>query len=179
MKHCARKTTQEKGFYCQQNRMIHLARAQLGMSLNECRELAAKIGGVPSISALSLKQRRKLISVLRARGADVYNPSLSSESPGEVYAARLEYWNRRFPKGRPGFASNRQLAWIQTMWELDFDDGRTDSKKGLRGFIYRQTKGLPGGPVGDLSFVMECHIKAIITPLKQKTPQKFRKKDSL
>ena len=91
----------------------------------------------------------------------------------DLYHARLAYWNKRFPKGRRCFASNRQLAWIETLWELDFDDGRMDPKRGLRGFLWRQTKNLEQGPVSDLSFLREHHVRAVITPLKKRAEERL------
>ena len=136
----------DRSFYLRQNKTIHLARSQLNMSIDECRELARSISGTASISSLSLRQRHELINRLKEKGAKVYNPPLPAEElagqdvgisdgvpPGKTYQRRLAYWNKRFPKHRPGFASNRQLAWIQTLWELDFNDGRAGSA--LRGLI--------------------------------------------
>lgn len=194
--------------------MIHMARAQLGMDLDTCREIARQISGEPSISSLDLKQRAELISILKTKGAKVNNPPLhnapgfdrgkpaslknsdaessgflnrASESPAadtgdtvcpdqipeyadEVYPNRLAYWNKRFPSDRPGYATNRQLAWIQSLWELDFNDGRA-GKGGLRGFIYRQTQSLENGPVSDLAFLRDEHVMAVIMPLKEKARQ--------
>lgn len=181
----AHKNKSEKDFYNHQNRKIHKARAQLGMSLDECRELARQIGGKPSISSLSLKERWILIEELKAKGAKVYNPPLSDinasgrskglrENPKDVYLDRLACWDRRFPNNRPGFASNEQLAWIQAMWELDFNDGRAGSSiKGLRGFIYRQTRNLKLGPVSDLAFLRSNHVAAVMMPLRAKSKEKL------
>jgi hypothetical protein len=71
MKQKSVKTCAEQELYKRQNRMIHLARAQLGMSLDECRDVARGISAKGSISSLSLPQRWELIEVLKARGADV------------------------------------------------------------------------------------------------------------
>jgi len=191
----------DKNFYTRQNRKIHKARSQLDMSLDDCRELAREISGEASISSLSLRQRWELIEMLKAKGARVHNPPLSEipvsqqggsqtvsgnrmgpapnneacpveiqEKPGMVYPSRLAYWNKRFPNPRPGYASNEQLAWIQTLWELDFNDGRRGS--GLRGFIFRQTRSLPQGPVSDLAFLKSHHVKAVMVPLKAKSKQR-------
>ena len=168
----------EKQLYDRQNRMIHMARAQLGMDLDTCRELARQISGKASISSLTIDQRSELIKALNDKGANVNNPSLqnvpdpdqSQEKADEVYPNRLEYWNKRFPSDRPGYATNRQLAWIQSLWELDFNDGRA-GKGGLRGFIYRQTQNLENGPVSDLAFLRDEHVMAVITPLKEKARQ--------
>ncbi|MFC1867670.1 phage protein GemA/Gp16 family protein [Thermodesulfobacteriota bacterium] len=101
-------------------------------------------------------------------------PVVTQERPEDVYPDRLVYWNKRFPKRRPGFASNEQLAWIQALWELDFNDGRRDnSSAGLRGFIYRQTMRLKQGPVSDLAFLRNHHVSAVMTPLKEKAKQNF------
>ena len=189
----AQNVESDKGFYNRQNRTIHKARAQLCMELDDCRELAREIGGKASISSLTLRQRWELIEILKAKGAKVKNPPLSSvpvspqgnpqnppdtgacsvkarEKSGDVYPARLAYWNERFPRRRPGFASNEQLAWIQALWELDFNDGRAGtSNNGLRGFIFRQTKNLEQGPVSDLAFLRDGHVQAILMPLKAKS----------
>ncbi len=174
----------ENSIYTRQNRMIHMARAKLGLSLEDCRELARHIGGKASISSLSLEQRKRLIDLLNEKGADVHNPPLNGQEggfgsptqsirPDKVYTTRLAYWNQRFPYKRPQFASNRQLAWIQTLWELDFDDGRAgDGLKGLRGFIFRQTRHLEDGPVSDLAFLKAHHVKAVISPLLRKAKQR-------
>jgi hypothetical protein len=137
------------------------------MTENEIRELAREISGKPSISSLSLEERSVLIEILKERGAKIRNPDLEDRRE-RVYFEHLDYWNERFPRPRPGFASNSQLAWIQTLWELDFDDGRTAPKRGLRGFIFRQTRNLEDGPVGDLAFVRESHVQSILSPLKEK-----------
>ncbi len=98
---------------------------------------------------------------------------VTQEMPEDVYPDRLAYWNKRFPNRRPGFASNEQLAWIQALWELDFNDGRSgNSNTGLRGFIYRQTMSLDQGPVSDLAFLREHHVSAVMEPLKAKARQK-------
>ena len=183
----------DKGFYNLQNRKIHKARAQLCMDLDDCRELAKQISGKASISSLTLRQRWELIEILKAKDARVYNPPLpktpvssqgshqvpstlpdgcsvtAQENPENVYPERLVYWNNRFPNRRKGFASNEQLAWVQTLWELDFNDGRRGS--GLRGFVYRQTKSLEQGPVSDLTFLRSHHVRAVMGPLKAKAKQ--------
>ncbi|MFZ0928126.1 MAG: phage protein GemA/Gp16 family protein [Syntrophobacteraceae bacterium] len=179
---------QASKFYQRQNRVIHKARTLLGMELDDCRNLARQIAGNASISALSIRQRWELIEVLKSKGATVYNPPLSqsglsydelnetSDSPGPrksrpqvspelIYPTYLGQWERRFPRDRPGFASSRQLAWIQALWDLDFTDGKGDIA-GLRKFIFRQTRNLPDGPVSDLAFLRDVHVEAIITPLK-------------
>jgi hypothetical protein len=193
----------EKGFYNLQNRKIHKARAQLGMGIDDCRELAREISGKPSISSLSPRQRWELIEELKVKGARVYNPPLceahlssggrpqnpsgngvdgtlasltgacslkAGERPEDVYPERLAFWQEKFPRPRPGFASNEQLTWIEALWILDFSDGRPG--RGLRGFIYRQTKSLDQGPVSDLAFLRSHHVKAIIGPLKKKAMQR-------
>ena len=130
------KTDRDKDLYQKQNKTIHKARALLGMDLDDCRELARQLFGTASLSSLSLEQRTGLIDELKTKGAEVFNPQPSKDKKSEtLYFERLAYWGKRFPKERHGFASNKQLAWIETLWELDFDDGRMDSKKGLRGFI--------------------------------------------
>ena len=148
------------------------------MSLDDCRLLAKQLGKKASLSSLTPRQRWELIKILKAKGAKVYNPPLSQASmekhgnPNEVYPGRVTYWNKRFPKGRPGFATASQLAWIETLWLLDFDDGRTGDRNGLRGFIWRQTKGLKNGPVSDLAFLRDNHVPAVITPLRAKAKQR-------
>jgi len=178
------KKDSNNGLYSWQNRKIHRARNQLGMSLEDCRELARQISGRASISSLSIKQRWELIEILKAKGAKIYNLPLSKTigaqkgshtvdpgPPQERYSAHLKYWNERFPRLRPGFASNQQLSWIQTLWDLDFDDGRKG--RGLRGFIFRQTRHLREGPVSDLAFLKNHHVLAVLLPLKKKAKQRF------
>ena len=188
----------DKELYSKQNRMIHKARAQLCMELDDCRELARQISGKASISSLSLRERWELIEELKAKGARINNPPLPKPSvppkdrpqappfskmvPShnngtcpleiqqnreDVYPARLAFWNKKFPNRRPGFASNQQLAWIQTLWDLDFNDGRSGS--GLRGFIFRQTRTLKQGPISDLSFLRSHQVEAVMIPLKAKS----------
>ena len=91
---------------------------------------------------------------------------MAPTSPQDAYSAHLDYWDKRFPRPRPGFASNEQLAWIQALWDLDFDDGRPGH--GLRGFIFRQTKSLQEGPVSDLAFLKNHHVLAVLLPLRKK-----------
>ena len=171
------------GLYSWQNRKIHQARGQLHMSLDDCRELARQLSGRASISSLSLRQRWELIEILKEKGARIYNMPLSkilgpqkgshTVAPGppqERYSAYLKYWNERFPRLRPGFASNEQLAWVQTLWELDFDDGRPGH--GLRGFIFRQTRHIREGPVSDLAFLKDHHVLAVLLPLRKKAKQR-------
>jgi len=173
-----------KGFYQAQNKKIHTARAQLGMSLDECRELAKEINGKPSISSLDLEQRWQLIEALNRRGARIFNPKIPRElskingakavqdnsepvmEAGKLFPIHLEYWNKRFPKDRRGFPSNRQLALIETLWELYFDDHRPG--RGLRGFIFRQTRSLPDGPVSSIEFLKNHHVEAVLMPLVRK-----------
>jgi len=194
-----KKNNSEKDLYQWQNRKIHQARAQIGMTLDDCRELAREIGGKASISSLTLQERWKLIEELKSKGARIFNPPLGEhrfskrendqsnrqfeeerksqiqENPEDIYPTRLKYWNKRFPKRRPGFASNEQLAWIQALWELDFDGGRAgESSNGLRKFIYRQTMSLKQGPISDLAFLRDCHVKAVMTPLKVKAEKERR-----
>jgi hypothetical protein len=154
------------------------------MDLDDCRELARRISGKASISSLSLRERWELIEVLKVKGARINNPPLpkpsvppkdrpqdppfsKQENREDAYPAYLAFWNKKFPNRRPGFASNQQLAWIQTLWELDFNDGRSGS--GLRGFIFRQTKNLKQGPVSDLSFLRSHQVEAVMIPLKAKS----------
>ena len=188
----------DQTFYNLQNKRIHAARNQLGMDLDDCRELARQISGKASISSLSLRERWELIEELKAKGARINNPPLPKPSvppkdrpqlppfskmvPShnngtcpleiqqnreDVYPARLAFWNKKFPNRRPGFASNQQLAWIQTLWDLDFNDGRSGS--GLRGFIFRQTRTLKQGPISDLSFLRSHQVEAVMIPLKAKS----------
>jgi len=154
------------------------------MSLDDCRELARQLSGKASISSLSLEQRWELIEIMKEKGARIYNMPLSKilgpqrgshtvapGPPAETYSAHLKYWNERFPRLRPGFASNEQLAWIQTLWELDFDDGRPGY--GLRGFIFRQTRHLREGPVSDLAFLKDHHVLAVLLPLRKKAKKRL------
>lgn len=174
-----------KALYDLQNKAIHKARGQIFMELDDCRELARQISGKASISSLSLKQRYDLIQILNARGADVFNPQLKKgqknikkesvnplpeieTNPADVFPGRLEYWEKKFPKDRPGYATNRQLAMIETLWQLDWDDGRIDADKGLRGFIYRQTRNSEQGPVSHLAFLRDEQVDSILAPLKKR-----------
>ncbi|MFA5105240.1 MAG: phage protein GemA/Gp16 family protein [Candidatus Margulisiibacteriota bacterium] len=173
MKNSNAKIDPDKELYLRQNKAIHKARAQLGMELDDCRELARQMFGKASLSSLSLEQRSELIDELKAKGTKVFNPKeLKPQRRETAYFEHLASWDKRFPKGRRGFASNKQLAWIETLWTLDFDDGRTDSKRGLRGFLWRQTKSLENGPVSDLAFLRDNHVDAVITPLLQRARKK-------
>lgn len=78
--------------YDLQNKAIHTARAELeakgvlaaGEGLQACRFLAGRINlGIESISRLDLKQREKLIEMLKEMGATVRNP--------HVYTSDLSY----------------------------------------------------------------------------------------
>lgn len=122
--------------------------------------------GSHQLSSADVRQGEKRPAPLPPGGC----PTDIGERAKDVYPNRLAYWNNRFPKRRPGYASNKELAWIQTLWELDFNDGRA-GMNGLRGFIFRQTKNLEKGPVSDLAFVRTNHVKAVITPLKEKARQ--------
>jgi len=146
-----------KEIYLRQNKILHLARQQLAMSLEQLREIAQGFGGKPSISSLSLEQRRDLIDLLIEAGADVENPGLP-DAERNLYLSKLEAWAKRFPRPRPGFASNEQLALIEDLWERFFEDGRPG--RGLRGFLIRQCG------VDDLTFLRVCDVKKIITALK-------------
>jgi len=103
-------------------------------------------------------------------------PGGEQEETEGVYISRLAYWEKRFPKDRPKYATNKQLAWIEALWKLYFADNRTTTAKGLRGFIYRQTKNLEFGPVSDLAFLRDSHVEAVLTPLKLKARQRNAKK---
>ena len=59
----------EKEFYLWQNRIIHKARGQLHMDLEDCRELARQISGKASISSLDFRQRWELIEDFKAKGS--------------------------------------------------------------------------------------------------------------
>lgn len=86
-----------------------------------------------------------------------------------LFSARLAVWSERFPSERAGYASNRQLAWIETLWMLYFNDGRAgNASNGLRGFVFRQTRSLKDGPVGDLTFLCQHQVDAVLLPLKEK-----------
>jgi len=184
-------------FYQRQNRVVHRARDMLGMSLEECRVIAGQICGRESLRCLSIRQRWELIEALKSKGARIFNPPLTESGlPKEallqtcqrednkrtssiqlsrlvllavedIYPAYLAHWDKKFPKRRPGFASNKQLAWIQVLWELDFTESKGNDN-GLRKFLYRQTMNLPQGPVSDLAFLKANHVEAVITPLKKK-----------
>ena len=161
----------EKSTYLQQNKIIHMGRYQLGLELDDCREFAWEISGKASISSLSLKERSILIAVLKKKGANLCNPPLPAtrQDNGSTYQARLKFWNNRFPINRPGYASNKQLALIESLWVNYFNDGRAGSwANSLRGFIWRQTKRSRAGPVSDLAFLKGHHVAAIMAPLKEK-----------
>jgi hypothetical protein len=143
--------------YIKQNKVLHLARQQLGMTLDELRQIARGIGEKPSISSLSLEQRRDLIELLIQAGANVENVMLPDAGPN-LYLSRLEFWNKRFPWPRPGFASNEQLALIEDLWERFFEDHRPG--RGLRGFVLRQAG------IDSLSFLRAGEVKKIIIALK-------------
>jgi hypothetical protein len=194
-----------RGFYQNQNKKIHTARAQLNMSIDACRKIAEKISGKPSISSLSLEQRWNLLEELLRRGAKVMNPcppreflspqwsrSIEQAKQGEheaeeapsrcvhmepeesnMYSIHLHHWNQRFPHERPGFPSNAQLALINTLWDMYFNDNRKG--RGLRGFIWRQTRTLVSGPVSDLAFLKNNHIAAVLTPLIRKSKDVMKK----
>jgi hypothetical protein len=106
------------------------------------------------------------------------SPSYSvemKENKNNLYSIHLNYWNQRFPRERRSFPSNKQLALINTLWEAYFDDGRKG--RGLRGFIFRQTRHLPDGPVSDLAFLKNNHIAAVLTPLVRKSKDAVKKGD--
>jgi hypothetical protein len=183
-------TSSSRSLYLEQNKTIHRARIMIGMDIGACREIAKQIGGEPSIRGLSIRQRWELIEELKLKGARIRNPSLvgcgvssaelnaRAEKPlsfDQVYPAHLEFWNSKFPRRRPGFASNKQLAWIQTMWEIDFTQGKGDMG-GLRKFIARQTQSLPDGPVSDLAFLRNSQVQVVITPLKNKARVRMLKR---
>lgn len=155
---------ERENIYLHQNRAIHKARAQLGMDLDDCREIARQLFGDASLSRLTVNERWNLIEKLKAMGARVYNPRPDVD-PDEVYPIFLEHWQKRFPEPRPGYASPWQLAWIESLWEFNFTRGQ--GAKGLRRFIYRQTQSLEHGPVSDLAFLRDHHVEAVITPLKE------------
>lgn len=75
--------------YYAQNKALHKARAQLGLSVDELRTMASAINlGIESISRLSLAQRAALIERLNGMGAKVRNPIPTSydlaEEKGKV-----------------------------------------------------------------------------------------------
>jgi len=75
--------------YYAQNKALHKARAQLGLSVEELRLMAGALNlGIASISRLSLTQRAQLIDRLNALGAQVRNPQLTeydlAEENGKV-----------------------------------------------------------------------------------------------
>ena len=121
----------------------------------------------------------ELIEALKGKGADVYNPKVDRNrgESNSFYHQRLCFWDRRFPRDRPGYATNKQLALIETFWSLDFHDGRTQRDRGLRGFIYRQTRSLADGPVEDLAFLRGHHVEAVLAPLKLKARKKQHHKE--
>lgn len=106
---------------------------------------------------------------LRGSAIDADCPVSDPENLRDVFPNRLAYWDSKFPNHRPGFASNREISWIQTLWELNFDDHRAGpGAGGLRGFIFRQTQNLPEGPVSDLAFLKAEHVKSVLGPLRAK-----------
>lgn len=147
----------ERSAYLLQNRNLHLAREQLNMSLEELRGFARDLGGKPSISSLSLEQRRRLIDILIDLGANVLNPELP-ETGSSLYLTELEGWQEKFPNPRPGFASPSQLALIEDLWSRFFEDNRPG--RGLRGFLVRQCG------IDDLSFLKAKDVRRIVTALK-------------
>lgn len=173
-----KKQESQRDIYLAQNRAIHAARSQLGMDLDDCRALAMEMSGEASLSRLNLKQRFWLIEELKRQGADIFNPALSEKQirAEDLYPQYLEYWQKKFPRHRPGYATNEQLAWIESLWRAYFDDGRAGSpERGLRGFLMRQTQGLEEGPVSDLAFLRSHHVRAAIGPLKAKARDKSKK----
>lgn len=164
--------------YQRQDSAIHEAMTQLGMELDDVRAVAKDVVGVNSLRILPPLDRWDIIQELQYRGAKVYNPPLPKThvDSSTYYHMRLEYWGRRFQKKRAGFATNKQLAWIEMIWEFDFDDGGCDSEKGLRGLIFKQTKRLENGPVSDLAFLRSNHVDAVLTPLREHSRALFESK---
>jgi hypothetical protein len=180
----------DRAIYLQQNKAIHRARLQLSLDINDCRRMAEEISGRASLSSLSLEERWTLIEQLKDLGAEVGNPFLSkraktsqptyqndlsfSEEDGStdrdtyegLYSKRSAYWEQRFPSKRIGFASPKQLALIEALWEVYFNDKRPG--RGLRGFVWRQTAHFEDGPISALPFIKGHHVSSILGPLKAK-----------
>ena len=100
--------------YLVQNRMIHAARAQLGMELDDCRFLAKEISGMASISALSPEQRSQMISILKEKGADIYNPPLPRRRRGFAAGQRKKGETRI---NVTQMISQEQIRHIKHLWE--------------------------------------------------------------
>lgn len=83
--------------YQKQNRLIHLARAQLGLELDDVRTLAERLFlKGPSISSLSPRERYELIDMLNFSGADVFNPYVPPANdpdipPGKQMLKKMEH----------------------------------------------------------------------------------------
>ena len=56
-----------RSLYLCQNKAIHKARAQIGMSLCDCRLLAKQLGKKTSLSSLTLRRRWEVIEILKAK----------------------------------------------------------------------------------------------------------------
>lgn len=75
--------------YYAQNKALHNARAQLGLSLDELRLMAGSINlGIGSISRLSLTQRKDLLDRLLALGARIRNPEITQYDLAEEERAK-------------------------------------------------------------------------------------------
>ncbi|MGE0680006.1 MAG: hypothetical protein AB7P69_03710 [Candidatus Binatia bacterium] len=85
--------------YLAQNRALFKAAAQLGLRLDDLREMAAAIDPLHrrSLSLLSLTQRRELLDDLITKGADVRNPQLTEQEVGEARRADRGGKLIRFP----------------------------------------------------------------------------------
>ena len=64
--------------YLAQNRQIHKAAQQLGLGLEELRDMAGALNlGIRSLSTLSLDQRQELIERLASLGGQIRNPAVT------------------------------------------------------------------------------------------------------
>jgi len=134
--------------------ILHIAKAELGLSDEIYRDVLRNIAGVKSSVDLDRKGYSAVLDNFEAKGFRIRYKNRKGErnDPSRGKEKYDDLW------GRPGFANPKQLRLIETLW---WEVTRSKNPhKALRAFIYRMVR------VSDIRMIEEDQAPIIIEAIK-------------